>query len=323
MSRLLLHIFFSAQAARTGAGARSTRSPSHCSFFFRLRSFMGVLPHGLVRWWRGTHARLQGIRNLVALSCAIVDGWPKVDFRDIIAVVRWNIGVFLASGCPENTSSGSLNRLIRLTGFVCACVIDASVRRGVIVMTALAADPAPLTLRWRWTSIRIGSALTHRKTSLIVGVVVNNLVGCDRAAAGHTVEVWRSLGGWLPVRSRLAGRAGRTRGPAWAGPEVIAVRRCSVRRRAMARRRARIRWSPVWHRTMVRRAVARRSTGVGRSPVVSRHWTVGRWPMPRWGTGIRRSPAIRHRATRTLIRPVVWVLRVWGPRGGHIARGHG
>lgn len=93
---------------------------------------MGVLPQGLVGWWRGTHPRLQGIRNLAAsllllLSSAIVDGRPEVDFRDIIAVVRWNIGVFVASGCPENTSSGSLNRLICLTGFVCACVIDASV----------------------------------------------------------------------------------------------------------------------------------------------------------------------------------------------------
>lgn len=117
------------------------------------------------------------------LRGAVVNGRPKVDLWDVIASVSWHFRLVTATDCLENSSARSLHRLLGFSRLVGAGIVDTVHRRAVIVMAALAAPVAALSLRWGRPSVRGWGA--HRSAALIKCIVVDNLIGCHDTTGRH------------------------------------------------------------------------------------------------------------------------------------------
>lgn len=117
------------------------------------------------------------------LRGTVVNGRPKVDIWDVIAGVSWHFRLVTATDCLENSSARSLHRLLGFRRFVGTGIVDAVHRRIIIVMAALAAPVAALSLKWGRPSVRGRGA--HRSAALFRYIVVDNLVGGHDTAGRH------------------------------------------------------------------------------------------------------------------------------------------
>lgn len=200
MGSSLLYKLLSTKALRAGWCCRCTWLPCHHSLHLLgiIASVRSLRSGRLVRWRSWSLVR-RGIRPLSRvrsgsqgtwrsaslLRGAVVNGRPKVDVWNVVASIPWHFRLVTTADCLENSSARSLHRLFSFSRPVGAGIVDAVHRRAIIVVAALAAPVAALSLRWRRPSVRVWGALADGSAALVKGIVVDNLISCHDAARRH------------------------------------------------------------------------------------------------------------------------------------------